>query len=131
VTGAWERDTYTIEPTPLQLAEFILEGIPAGLDVTRASAQARVQREVTPNLTAEVDGSFTHENYETIGFIDHYLVAGVGVTFAPNRRVQYRLRFDHNVRTAETVPTIVAEQGLATGYTMNEIFLTAVYRLSE
>ena len=131
VTGRWERDTYTIEPTPLQLAEFILEGIPAGLDVTRASAQARVQREVTPNLTAEVDGSFTHENYETIGFIDHTLVAGIGVTFAPNRRVQYRLRFDHNVRTAETVPTIVAEQGLATGYTMNEIFLTAVYRLSE
>jgi hypothetical protein len=35
------------------------------------------------------------------------------------------------VRTAETVPTIVAEQGLGTGYTMNEIFLTAVYRLSE
>src|SRR5580658_1297711 len=131
VTGRWERDTYTIEPTPLQLAQYILEGIPAGLDVTRASIQARVQREVTANLTAEVDASYTHENYETMGFIDYTVVAGVGVTYAPNRLLQYRLRFDHNVRTAETVPTVVAEQGLGTGYTQNEIFLTAVYRLSE
>ena len=59
------------------------------------------------------------------------MVAGVGVTFKPNRRLQYRLRFDHNVRTADTVPTLVAARGLGTGYTQNEIFLTAVYRLSE
>ena len=132
VSGRWDRDTYTIEPTPLQLAEFIEEGIyAAGLDVTRANAQARVQRDLALNLTAEVDASYTHENYETLGFIDHIVAAGVGVTYAPNRRFQYRLRFDHNVRTAETVPTLVAAQGLGTGYTMNEIFLTAVYRLSE
>lgn len=132
VSGRWERDTYTIEPTPLQLAEFIAEGIyAAGLDVTRASAEARMQRDVAPNLTAEVHAGYTHENYETIGFIDHIVLAGVGLTFKPSRRLQYRLSFDHNARTAENVPTLVATQGLGTGYTQNEIFLTAVYRLSE
>jgi hypothetical protein len=132
VTGRWERDTYTIEPTLLQLAEFIEEGIfAAGLDVTRASAQARVQRDLAPNLTAEVHAGYTHENYETIGFIDHIVLAGVSVTYKSNRRLQYRLSFDHNARTAETVPTLVAAEGLGTGYTQNEIFLTAVYRLSE
>jgi hypothetical protein len=132
VTGRWDRDTYTIEPTPLQLEEFIAEGIfAAGLDVTRASVQARVQRDIAPNLTAEVHAGYTHENYETIGFIDHLVLAGLGVTYKRNHRLQYRLTFDHNGRTAETVPTLVAEQGLGTGYTQNEIFVTAVYQLSE
>ena len=90
-----------------------------------------MQRDVAPNLTAEVHAGYTHENYETIGFIDHIVFAGVGLTFKPSRRLQYRLSFDHNARTAENVPTLVATQGLGTGYTQNEIFLTAVYRLSE
>jgi hypothetical protein len=131
-SGRWERDTYTIEPTAAQLTEFIAEGIfGAGLDVTRASVEARMQRDVAPNLTAEVHAGYTHENYETIGFIDHLVLAGVGVTYKWNHRLQYRLSFDHNARTAENVPTLVAAQGLGTGYTQNEIFLTAVYRLSE
>jgi hypothetical protein len=131
VTGRWDRDIYTIEATPAELTEFILQGAVAGLNVTRTNVQARVQRDLAPNLTAEVDASYMHENYQTLGFIDHIVVAGVGVTYMPNRRFQYRLRFDHNVRTADTVPSLVAAQGLGTGYTENEIFLTAVYRLSE
>jgi hypothetical protein len=115
----------------LQLEEYILEGLPVGLDATRSGVEARVKRELTPVLTAEASAAYSHENYESLGFIDHSLLVGVGLTFSPNSRLQYRVRFDRTVRTSDTVPSLVAAQGLGLGYTEDRIFLTAVYRLSE
>ncbi len=131
VSGRWSRDTYTIVPTPLQLEDYILEGVPVGLDATRSGVEARVKRDLTPIVTAEVSAAYAHENYESLGFIDHSLLVGVGVTFSPNSRLQYRVRFDRTVRTSDTVSTSIAAQGLGLGYTEDRIFLTAVYRLSE
>ncbi len=131
VSGRWERDAYTIVATPQQVENYILEGIPVGLDATRSGLEARVQRDVTPILSAELRASYTHENFDTLGFIDHSVLVGVGLTVRPNKRLQYRVRFDHTVRTPDTVPTTAIVQGLGTGYTENRIFLTAVYRLSE
>lgn len=131
LSGRWERDTYTIAPTPLQLEDYILQGIPAGLDATRSGLEARVQRDVTPILSAELRASYIHENFETLGFVDHSVLVGVGLTFKPSSRLQYRVRFDHTVRTPDTVQTVIAAQGLGVGYTENRIFLTAAYRLSE
>jgi hypothetical protein len=131
VSGRWERDAFTVVATPLQVEDYIQEGIPVGLDATRSGLEARVERDITPILAAELRGSYTHENFETLGFIDHSVLVGVGLTFKPNSRLQYRVRFDHTVRTPDTVPTTAVVQGLGTGYTENRIFLTAVYRLSE
>jgi hypothetical protein len=131
VSGRWDRVAYTIVATPLQLENYILAGIPSGLDATRSDVEARVQRDVTPTLTAEVRAGYAHENFENLGFIDHTVLVGAGLTFKPNARLQYRVRFDHTVRTPDTVPTTVVVQGLGRGYTENRIFLTAVYRLSE
>jgi hypothetical protein len=131
VSGRWERDAFTIVATPQEVANYIVEGIPVGLDATRSSLEARVQRDVTPILTAELRAAYTHENFETLGFIDHSVLVGIGLTFKPSSRLQYRLRIDHQVRTPDTVPTSVVIQGLGTGFTENQIFLTAVYRLSE
>jgi hypothetical protein len=131
VSGRWERDAYTIVATPLQVENYILAGIPVGLDATRSDLEARVQRDITPILSADARASYVHENFETLGFVDHTVIVGIGLTFRPNARLQYRVRFDHTVRTPDTVPTSVVVQGLGTGFTENRIFLTAVYRLSE
>lgn len=131
VSGRWERDTFTIVPTPLELQDYILEGVPVGLDATRSGVEVRVRRDLTPIVAAEVSAAYAHENYESLGFIDHSLLVGVGLTFSPSSRLQYRVRFDRTVRTSDTVPTLIAAQGLGLGYTEDRIFLTAVYRLSE
>jgi hypothetical protein len=131
VSGRWSRDTYTIVPTPLQLQQYVLANIPVGLDATRTDVEAHVQRDVTPVLTADLRAAYVHENFDSLGFIDHSWLVGVGLTFKPSSRLQYRLRFDHTQRTSDTVPTIIAGQGLSLGYSQNSIFLTALYRLTE
>jgi hypothetical protein len=131
LSGRWSRDTYTVVPTPLQLQQYVLLNIPVGLDATRSGLEAHVQRDVTPVLTADLRAGYAHEDFNTLGFVDHSWLVGVGLTFKPSSRLQYRVRLDHTQRTSDTVPAVVSGQGLGTGYTENRIFLTAVYRLSE
>ena len=90
-----------------------------------------LRRDLTPVVSAFISAAYVHESFETLGFVDHSVLLGVGVNFKPNSRLEYRVRFDHDVRTTDSVPTLVVAQGLGQGYTENRIFLTAVYRLSD
>lgn len=131
VSARWDRATYTIEATPLQIQDYILLGLPVGLDGSRDGLEMTLHRDVTPIVSAFISAAYAHESYETLGFVDHTVSLGVGVNFNPSSRLQYRVRFDHNMRTIDGVPTLVVAEGLGYGYTENRIFLTAVYRLSE
>jgi hypothetical protein len=131
VSARWDRSIYTIAATALQVEDYILSGIPVGLNATRVVGGVRIQRDLTPILTAEGRAEYVHEDYLTLGFIDHSLLTGVSLTFKPSGRLQYRLQFDRTVRTADTVPSAAATVGLGKGYTEDIVFLTAVYRLSE
>jgi hypothetical protein len=131
VSARWDRAAYTIEATPAQLQDYILLGLPVGLNGTRDGLEMTLRRDLTPIVSAFISAAYAHESYETLGFIDHSVLLGIGVSFTPSSRLQYRVRFDHDVRTTDTVPALVVSQGLGYGYTENRIFLTAVYRLSE
>ena len=131
VSARWDRSAYTIVATPAQIQDYILLGLPVGLDGTRDGLEMTLKREVNPVVSAFISAVYSHESYETLGFTDHSVFLGVGVNFKPNSRLEYRVRFDHDVRTIDSVPILVVSQGLGYGYTENRIFLTAVYRLSE
>lgn len=131
VSARWDRAAYTIEATPAQIQDYILLGLPVGLDGSRDGLEMTLRRDLTRVVSAFISAAYSHESYETLGFTDHSVFLGVGVNFKPNSRLEYRVRFDHDVRTTDSVPTLVVAQGLGYGYTENRIFLTAVYRLSE
>lgn len=131
VSARWDRIAYTIQPTPAQIQDYLLLGLPAGLDETRRGIEMKLSRTLTPTVSAFITAAYAHESYDTLAFVDHTVFFGVGATFNPNKRLQYRVRFDHDVRTIDVVPALVVAQGQGLGYTENRIFLTAVYQLSE
>jgi hypothetical protein len=129
LTGRWDRNTYTIQATPQQIEEYFTENLPAPLNVERATAEARVQRDLTPVIAAEVHAMYIHEDYTTLGYVDHSIFAGAGVTYTANSKLQYRLKYDHQTRTVDVFP--VESLRIAPGYSQNIIFLTFAYRLTE
>jgi hypothetical protein len=129
VSGRWDRDTYTIEATPQQIQDYINSGVAAPLNVERWSVEARAERVMTPRMSADIHLGYLHEDYWTVGYVDHTVLAGVGLTYTVNSKLQYRLKYDHNVRTVVTFP--VTTTAVAPGYTENVIFLTVAYQLTE
>jgi hypothetical protein len=129
LSGRWDRNTYTIEATPQELADFINTGAATPLNVERWSVQGRAERVITPRMSADIHFSYLHEDYWTVGYIDHSVLAGVALAYTVNNKLQYRLRYEHNLRTVEAVP----EGGtrVAPGYTENIIFLNVFYQLTE
>jgi len=129
LSGHWDRNTYTIEATPQQLADFINTGAATPLNVERWSVQGRAERVLTPRISGDIHVAYTHEDYWTVGYLDHTVLAGVALAYTVNSKLQYRLRYEHNLRTVEAVP----ESGtrVAPGYTENIIFLNVFYQLTE
>ena len=129
VSGRWDRETYTIEATPQQIQDYIDSGVAAPLNVERWSVEGRAERIMTPRMSADIHLSYLHEDYWTVGYVDHTVLAGVGLTYTVNRKLQYRVKYDHNVRTVVTFP--VTTTAVSPGYTENVIFLTVAYQLTE
>jgi hypothetical protein len=130
LSANWERDDYTLQPTPEQINDYLTEGTPAALNVTRSTLGARLTRELTPLITAEVHAAYTHEDYTTLLYRDHSLFCGASVDLKPNHVLSYRLLFDHQMRTVDQVPALIPP-GTGQGYTQNSLFLTVAYRLTE
>jgi hypothetical protein len=129
VTGRWDRETYTLEATPQQLADYVAQGLPAPLNVERWTVEGRVVRDLTPVIAADVHVSYTHEDYWTIGNQDHFIFAGIAATYLATSRLEYRLRYDYNTRHAQSVPTDATR--VVPNYSENTIWLTVAYRVSQ
>jgi hypothetical protein len=129
VSGRWDKDTYTLEATPAQIADYLSQGLPAPLNVERWTGQGRVERYITPVISANVHASYTHEDYWTLGYTDHYIYAGIGATYAATDRLQYELRYDYNSRSSQTVAA--ATTRVVPSYSQNMIWLTVAYRVSQ
>ncbi len=104
LSGTWEKDSY--DGQPLQ-------------DVTRDSAQIRVERKLSSVLTAQVLGSLYRNDYTNTDFSETDWLAGAGLIFREGRGLEIKLRYDHASR---------AVSGLGSGYSENRVFLTIGYR---
>lgn len=112
LTGRWEKDIYP--------------GL-APLDVTLPSATLTVDRRLTRNLSAELLGSWTKNQYPnavlapgTIGSTDYANgVVGASLTWHHGRGLEIKLRCSHNSYDASNGNT---------GYQETRAFLTIGYR---
>jgi hypothetical protein len=104
LSGTWEKDSY--DGQPLQ-------------DLTRDTAQFRVERRLTHAFTAQLLGSLYKTNYENTDFSETDWLAGAALTFREGRGLEIRLRCEHVSRVVS---------GIGSGYTENRAFLTIGYR---
>ena len=106
LSGTWEKDSY--DGQPLQ-------------DVTRGTAEFRVERHLTRALTAQLLGTIFRENYTNVDYAETDGRIGAALTFREGRGLEIRLRYDHTSRIVSGV-----ESG--SGYSENRVFLTIGYR---
>jgi hypothetical protein len=104
LSGSWEKDSY--DGQPLQ-------------DVTRDSAQIRVERKLSSVLTAQVLGSLYRNDYTNTDFSETDWLAGAALIFREGRGLEIKLRYDHASRDVS---------GVGSGYNENRVFLTVGYR---
>jgi hypothetical protein len=104
LSGQWERDAY--------------EGQPLS-DLSRGTAQFRVDRQLTPNFSVQVHGSVYRTSYTKLDFSETDVLIGGSLVFREGHATEIRCRFDHSSR---------AVGGIGSGYAENRIFLTVGYR---
>jgi hypothetical protein len=104
LSGTWEKDSY--DGQPLQ-------------DVTRDSAQIRVERKLSSVFTAQLLGSLYRNDYTNTDFSETDWLAGAALIFREGRGLEIKLRYDHASR---------AVSGVGSGYSENRAFLTIGYR---
>jgi hypothetical protein len=104
VSGTWEKDAY--DGLPLQ-------------DLTRGSAQFKVERRLSGVLTAQLLGSLFRTEYINSDFSETDGLIGAALIFREGRGLEIKLRCDHTSR-------VVA--GVGSGYKEDRAFLTIGYR---
>jgi hypothetical protein len=104
VTGTWEKDSY--DGQPLQ-------------DLTRDSAEVRVERKLSSVFTAQLLGRLYRNDYTNTDFSETDWLAGAALIFREGRGLEIKLRYDHASRDVS---------GVGTGYSENRVFLTVGYR---
>jgi hypothetical protein len=107
ITGRWERDTYGSQTS--------------ASNVTREGVEVRFGRRMSSVLTAEAFGSMYREDYFDRSFSDRYSMLGASVVLRPGRRMDVRLRYEHNRRTSSGALG-------GGGYTENGALVVAEYR---
>jgi hypothetical protein len=115
VSGTWEKDSYDGQPL---------------LDVTRGSAEFRVERELSSMLTAQLLGRLYRNEYANTDFAETDGLVGAALMFHAGRGLEIKLRYDHSSRTVSGVGEVSgvgAEPGSG-GYGENRVFLTIGYR---
>jgi hypothetical protein len=110
VTGTWEKDSY--------------DGLPL-LDVTRSSAEFRVERKLTSLLTGELFGRVYRDEYANTDFSETDGLVGAALLFHAGRWLEIKLRYDHSSRAASGLGVV---PGVNNGYGENRAFLTIGYR---
>jgi hypothetical protein len=106
VSGRWEKDEYY--------------GIP-GLDLSRETAELRVERHLTRELTLGVLGRLYRTDYTSKDFAETDSLVGAKLIFRRGRGLEFKLQVDRNVRN-------VSGSGSGGGYLENRVFLTVGYR---
>lgn len=106
VSGTWERDSY--DGQPLQ-------------DLTRGSAELRVERKLSSVLTAQLRGRVFRTEYTNTDFTETDGLVGAGLIYREGRGLEIKLRYDHTSRVVS---------GVGSGYSENRVFLTIGYRPS-
>jgi hypothetical protein len=105
VSGTWEKDSY--DGQPLQ-------------DLTRGTAEFRIERRLTSQLTGQLLGRVFRTDYTNTDFSETDGLVGAALTFRQGRGLEIKLRYDH---TSRVVPG-----GIGGGYIENRAFLTIGYR---
>jgi len=104
LSGQWEKDAY--------------EGQPLS-DLSRGTAQFRVDRQLTPAWSVQVHGSVNRNDYANVDYSETDVLIGGSLVFREGHATEIRLRCDHTSR---------AVAGIGNGYTENRIFVTVGYR---
>ena len=104
VSGTWEKDSYDGQPL---------------LDLTRGSAEFRVERKLSRVLTAQLHGRLYRTEYANTNFSETDGLVGGALVFREGRGLEIKLRYDHSSR---------AVSGIGSGYGENRAFLTIGYR---
>jgi len=110
VSGTWEKDSY--------------DGLPL-LDVTRGSAEFRIERELTSVLTGQLLGRAYRNEYANTDFSETDGLVGAALVFRAGRGLEIKLRYDHSIRAASGLEVV---PGVNSGYNENRAFLTIGYR---
>jgi hypothetical protein len=116
LSGTWEKDAY--EGQPLQ-------------DVTRSSAEFRVERKLSRVLTAQLLGRLYRNEYANTDFSETDGLVGVALMFHAGRGLEIKLRYDHSTRAVSgegVVSGVGVVPGASNGYNENRAFLTIGYR---
>jgi hypothetical protein len=116
VSGTWERDSY--DGQPLQ-------------DLTRGSAEFRLERKLSRVLTAQLLGRLYRTEYANTDYSETDGLVGAALLFHAGRGLEIKLRYDHSSRAVSGVGVesgVGGVPGLGTGYGENRAFLTIGYR---
>jgi hypothetical protein len=89
-------------------------------DLTRGTAEFRIERRLTSQLTGQLLGRVFRTEYTNTDFSETDGLVGAALTFRQGRGLEIKLRYDH---TSRVVPG-----GIAGGYIENRAFLTIGYR---
>ncbi len=115
VSGTWEKDSYDAQPL---------------LDLTRGSAEFRVERKLSRELTAATTGSAsTERNTPARILLKRMDWSGPHWCFMRGRGLEIKLRYDHTSRSASGWESCqVWELSAGRHYSENRAFLTIGYR---
>jgi hypothetical protein len=116
VSGTWEKDSY--EGQPLQ-------------DLTRGSAEFKVERKLSSQLTAQLLGRLYRTEYVNTNFAETDGLVGAALMFHAGRGLEIKLRYDHSSRDVSGAGFVSGAgtlPGVTGGYGENRVFLTIGYR---
>jgi hypothetical protein len=116
VSGTWEKDSYDGQPL---------------LDVTRGSAEFKVERKLSSELTAQLLGRLYRNEYANADYSETDGLVGAALMFRAGRGLEIKLRYDHSTRSASGVGVVSgfgAVPGGSSNYGENRVFLTVGYR---
>ena len=106
LSGSWEKDSYDGQPSQ---------------DLTRGTAQFRIERRLSSVLSIQLLGSLYRIDYTNLDYTETDGLIGAALTFREGRGLEIKLRCDHINRDVSGI-------GSGTGYTENRAFLTIGYR---
>jgi hypothetical protein len=118
VSGTWEKDAYDAQPL---------------LDLTRGSAEFKIERKLSSVLTAQLLGRLYRNEYANTDFSETDGLVGAALMFHAGRGLEIKLRYDHSSRSVSGVGVapgvgVGVVPGVSTGYSENRAFLTIGYR---
>jgi len=115
LSGTWEKDSYDALPS---------------LDLTRGSAEFKIERRLTSLFTAQLLGRLYRNEYTNTNFAETDGLVGAALMFHAGRGLEIKLRYDHSSRTVSgegVLPGVGVVPGSG-GYGENRAFLTVGYR---